>query len=377
MASQTFPTNVLLLGKTGVGKSSLLNYLFGEDQAETGTGKPVTGAGIYRHPTFPFHDMDITLYDSWGLEPDKGARWREIIEDEVRKHDTRDIRDWFHTIIYCIDAQRSRIDDFEIDIIKSLEDSGNRLVFALTRADVAKPQEIDAIHKVLGRWDFSRVPICSVSQQLLGGRVTRQAGREDLIRAICKNLSENLFSKALRRYYEGLEPALDAATSRILAEFDEKAGPLGFFTSYGDEFRRSMEKSIENNYSTALDNAKKDLLMLLENLAKMESAARLNLKADTENLKPKIDVKAETPRLEHTTTWDNSFASNLAEVITSILFGPLTLFLRKDLYRDDLKKVCDEIKGKILSEQRENIRELRGKSVGNVNFTVAAACVSI
>lgn len=370
MAPQTFPTNVLLLGKTGVGKSSLLNYLFGADDAKTGVGRPVTKEGIHRRSTFPFHDMEITLYDSWGLEPDKGARWREIIEDEVRKHDTRDVQDWFHTIIYCIDAQRSRIDDFEIDIIKSLEASGNRLVFALTRADIAKPQEIDAIHKVLGKWDFSRVPICSVSRKLMGGRVTKQEGKEDLLRAICKNLSENLFSKALQKYYEGLEPALDAATSRILAEFDEKAGPVGFFTSYGDEFRRSMEKSIKENYSKVLENSKKDLFNFLENLAKMESAARLNLKGDTETRMAKFDVKTVDPSLKE--DWDNSSAANVGEAIAIILFGPLSLFLRKSVYRNDLEKKCNELKRKILSQQEENIRKLRGQSILDDNFTVAA-----
>ncbi len=34
--------NILLAGATGVGKSSLVNLCFGQDFAETGTGKPVT-----------------------------------------------------------------------------------------------------------------------------------------------------------------------------------------------------------------------------------------------------------------------------------------------------------------------------------------------
>lgn len=46
MIDQRFPINVLILGKTGVGKSSLLNYIFETDKAETGAGRPVTEAKI-------------------------------------------------------------------------------------------------------------------------------------------------------------------------------------------------------------------------------------------------------------------------------------------------------------------------------------------
>ncbi|GAA8294815.1 hypothetical protein HpKG83_06020 [Helicobacter pylori] len=34
--------NILLMGATGVGKSSLINGLFGQEFAKAGTGKPVT-----------------------------------------------------------------------------------------------------------------------------------------------------------------------------------------------------------------------------------------------------------------------------------------------------------------------------------------------
>ena len=36
--------NIVIIGKTGVGKSTLINTIFGQKLAETGIGKPVTQA---------------------------------------------------------------------------------------------------------------------------------------------------------------------------------------------------------------------------------------------------------------------------------------------------------------------------------------------
>ena len=43
---ENFRCNVLIMGKTGTGKSTLLNYICDANLAETGSGKPVTGEGF-------------------------------------------------------------------------------------------------------------------------------------------------------------------------------------------------------------------------------------------------------------------------------------------------------------------------------------------
>jgi len=56
--------NLAVFGKTGVGKSTLVNAVFGRDVAATGLGSPVTrGLVYYRHP-----DGFLGLYDSEGFE---------------------------------------------------------------------------------------------------------------------------------------------------------------------------------------------------------------------------------------------------------------------------------------------------------------------
>ncbi len=56
--------NLAVFGKTGVGKSTLVNAIFGQDVARTGVGSPVTkGLVYYRHP-----DGFLGVYDSEGFE---------------------------------------------------------------------------------------------------------------------------------------------------------------------------------------------------------------------------------------------------------------------------------------------------------------------
>lgn len=56
--------NIVIAGKTGVGKSTLVNAIFREDVAETGMGSPVSkGIRCYTKEEIP-----MRLYDTEGLE---------------------------------------------------------------------------------------------------------------------------------------------------------------------------------------------------------------------------------------------------------------------------------------------------------------------
>ena len=52
MNSDLCNTNVLILGKTGSGKSSLINYLYGTDMVIGKAGAPVTVKGFHKQPSF-------------------------------------------------------------------------------------------------------------------------------------------------------------------------------------------------------------------------------------------------------------------------------------------------------------------------------------
>ena len=56
--------NVLICGKTGVGKSTLINAIFGKEVAATGNGVPVTLATEY----FTHERLPLGVFDSQGFE---------------------------------------------------------------------------------------------------------------------------------------------------------------------------------------------------------------------------------------------------------------------------------------------------------------------
>lgn len=136
--------NLLILGQTGVGKSSLLNALYGkklfktaDDKEKEEKVKPTTPAGIFRQ-TVEIDGKKVNVYDSWGIErDDKSAKeWKELIKNELKKRGVdKDIKDWFHSVTFCISAGKNGIEYIETDIIKELLDAKYNVVIALSQAD--------------------------------------------------------------------------------------------------------------------------------------------------------------------------------------------------------------------------------------------------
>ncbi|MBD2437008.1 GTPase family protein [Nostoc sp. FACHB-110] len=123
--------NILLLGKTGVGKSTLLNAVFTKQLAITGIGKPITqDIQQYSQPNCP-----ITVYDSPGLEL-TGRVIKRLKEDVARLiSDQRKlpIQNHIHFVWFCIHEQLGRFEDAEEEWIKDLIKQEVPVIIVLTQ----------------------------------------------------------------------------------------------------------------------------------------------------------------------------------------------------------------------------------------------------
>ena len=109
------PFNIIVAGKTGVGKSTLINSVFREKLAETGIGKPIT-----KHlRKISKEGMPINIYDTKGLELERDVQ-RQVLEDitsEINKSFKKSKQDQIHVMWYCINSNSNRIEETEVEMI--------------------------------------------------------------------------------------------------------------------------------------------------------------------------------------------------------------------------------------------------------------------
>lgn len=131
--------NLVIAGKTGVGKSTLINSAFREKIAEVGIGKPVTDElHMYEKENYP-----LRLYDTVGFElnPEKQEKTIESIKNIQKQKGLAGLKDEFiHGLWYCVLASSNRLELQEYEFINSISES-MPVVVVLTQSISKKKAE--------------------------------------------------------------------------------------------------------------------------------------------------------------------------------------------------------------------------------------------
>lgn len=137
--------NILLIGGTGVGKSSLINTCFGEQLAKVGVGKPIT----QNMESFSCDSVPVVLFDTKGYEigSDKEKTFiKEVIDYAI---DFKTSHDAIHIAWYCIQASGGRITDFDISTIQQIQQTELPIAIALTKSDLISDEDAIELRRVL------------------------------------------------------------------------------------------------------------------------------------------------------------------------------------------------------------------------------------
>jgi uncharacterized protein (DUF697 family) len=169
--------NVLIAGRTGVGKSTLINSVFQGQFAATGHGRPVTeGTREISKPGIP-----LTIFDTRGLEMAQFEQTLTQLRTFVAmcRHD-HDPRKHIHVAWVCVAEDLRRVEEAETKLVDMLADFMPVLaVVTKSRADQGFRAEVQ---RLLPR-AANVVRVRAIHEELDDGHKLAPMGLIDLVQA--------------------------------------------------------------------------------------------------------------------------------------------------------------------------------------------------
>ena len=180
--------NIALIGKTGVGKSTLLNAVFKEDFAETGVGRPVT----QHSKEYTKEGSLVSILDTKGFELENYQTILHELKTTINDRKTGDPKTHIHVVWFCVRSYDKRFEDAEMHFVEELSKEVP-VIIVMTQCE-RKNQEF--YEKIKEAAPSARNVVRVLAQDIVeDGEIEKKAyGLNDLTEATYKLIPEALQS---------------------------------------------------------------------------------------------------------------------------------------------------------------------------------------
>ena len=248
--------NFVIIGTSGVGKSTLINELFGEMLAKEGMGKRTTlESKKYESKLVPF----LTLYDTRGTEIGDGHKLEDVKDNTLKyideKLNSNDPNEHIHCILYCTTNNRFFIDELKVILKLREKYDGKRLPIVIVYTRGIKEVEVQSIRNTIN--EFLNENNESLSDDIFGITFIKINAREEKEELLSKtiihrcfglsDLMSTCFKKGEKAYRIAIKNSLIQISKNSLLEYvNNICSNLLIDETYGSYLNQEFEPNFSN-----------------------------------------------------------------------------------------------------------------------------------
>jgi CheY-like chemotaxis protein len=307
--------NFIAIGTSGVGKSTLINEIFGEQIAKEGMGTRTTlESRKYESKLVPF----ISVLDTMGTEIGSGHRLIDVLQETLQhitqKLNSNDPNEHIHCILYCTTSNRFFPDELEVILKLREKYDGKKLPIVIVYTRATKDDEVESIRKSIN--DFLSKHGETLSNDIFGitfipvnAREERRKifGEESILPCFgLSTLMSTCFKKGEKSYRIAIKNALIQIGKNQIREYvnsisDQLANNLNYYFYLSQQFEPHFPNYISYCFERITDVEKQegisneDMESLQNYINDRKQEQRENKEELTENLCSSCSQKTDGP----------------------------------------------------------------------------------
>ena len=261
--------NFIVIGTSGVGKSTLINELFGEKLAKEGIGTRITLENKkYESKLVPF----MSLLDTMGTEIGSGHRLIDVLDETLQyiseKLNSNDPNEHIHCILYCTTSNRIFKDELDVILKLRAKYDGKKLPIVIVYTRATNEEEVDAAKETINQ--FLKEHGESISNDIFGITFVKVNAREYVAKKLettmdpcfgLSNLMTNCFEKGKKSYRIAIKNSLIQIAKNTIKDYindicNQLSNNLNYYFYLNQDFEPNFSNYISYCFEkiTDIDN---------------------------------------------------------------------------------------------------------------------------